>query len=80
MFNHKNSLYMNEEISYQDAIKEIEEIIKKIENGELDVDQLTGQVKRVSSLLDICRKKLKTAEEEIKKIIEGLKEDVKDNE
>jgi exodeoxyribonuclease VII small subunit len=71
---------MNEEISYQDAIKEIEEIIKKIENGELDVDQLTGQVKRVSSLLDICRKKLKTAEEEIKKIIEGLKEDVKDNE
>jgi len=35
---------MNEEISYQDAIKEIEEIIKKIENGELDVDQLTGQV------------------------------------
>ena len=71
---------MNEEISYQDAIKEIEEIIKKIENGELDVDQLTGQVKRVSYLLDICRKKLKTAEEEIKKIIEGLKEDVKDNE
>ncbi len=71
---------MNEEISYQDAIREIEEIIKKIENGELDVDQLTSQVKRVSSLLDICRKKLKTAEEEIKKIIKGLKEDVKDNE
>lgn len=71
---------MNEEISYQDAIREIEEIIKKIEDGELDVDQLTGQVKRVSSLLDICRKKLKTAEEEIKKIIEGLKEDAKNNE
>lgn len=68
-----------EEISYQEAIQEIEEIIKKIESGELDVDQLTGQVKRVSYLLDICRKKLKTAEEEIEKIIEGMKEDGKEN-
>ena len=68
-----------EGISYQEAIREIEEIIKKIESGELDVDQLTGQVKRVSYLLDICRKKLKTAEEEIEKIIEGMKEEGKDN-
>jgi exodeoxyribonuclease VII small subunit len=68
-----------EEISYQEAIQEIEEIIKKIESGELDVDQLTGQVKHVSYLLDICRKKLKTAEEEIVKIIEGMKEEEKNN-
>ena len=68
-----------EEISYQDAISEIEEIIKKIESGELDVDQLTGQVKRVSYLLELCRKKLRTAEEEIEKIIEGMKEDEKEN-
>jgi len=61
-----------EEISYQEAVTEIEEIIKKLESGELDVDQLTGEVKRVSYLLDICRKKLKTAEVEIQKIIEGM--------
>jgi len=71
---------MKEEISYQEAILEIEEIIKKIESGELDVDQLTDQVKHVSTLLDICRKRLKTAEEEIKKIIDGMKEDMKANE
>jgi exodeoxyribonuclease VII small subunit len=70
---------IKEEISYQEAVREIEEIIKKIESGELDVDQLTGQVKRVSYLLDICRNRLKTAEEEIKKIIEGMKEDGEDN-
>lgn len=67
-----------EEISYQEAIREIEEIIKKVESGELDVDHLTGQVKRVSYLLDVCRKKLKTAEEEIVKIIEGMKEEDKE--
>lgn len=63
------------EISYQDAIREIEEIIRKIESGELNVDELTDKVKRASVLLEICRKKLKTADEEISKIIEGMKED-----
>jgi exodeoxyribonuclease VII small subunit len=67
------------EISYQDAVREIEETILKIESGELNVDQLTDKVKRVSVLLEICRKKLKTAEEEIVKIIEGMKEDTSEN-
>jgi exodeoxyribonuclease VII small subunit len=63
------------EISYQDAVREIEEIIRKIESGELNVDQLTDKVKRVSLLLEICNKKLKSAEEEILKIIEGMKKE-----
>lgn len=67
------------EISYQDAVREIEETIRKIESGELNVDQLTDKVKRVSVLLEICRKKLKTAEEEIVKIIEGMKEESSDH-
>ncbi len=67
------------EISYQEAVHEIEETIRKIESGELNVDQLTDKVKRVSVLLEICRKKLKIAEEEIVKIISGLKEDTPDN-
>lgn len=67
------------EISYQDAVREIEETIRKIESGELNVDQLTDKVKRVSVLLEICRKKLKTAEEEIVKIIEGMKEDTSED-
>ena len=63
------------EISYQDAVREIEEIISKIESGELNVDQLTDKVKRASLLLEICRKKLKTVDEEISRIIDGMKED-----
>ena len=67
------------EISYQDAVHEIEETIRKIESGELNVDQLTDKVKRVSVLLEICRKKLKTAEAEIVKIIEGMKADTSED-
>ena len=65
---------MSKDPTYGEAMAEIEEILEKIESGELDVDELTDKVKRVASLLDICKKKLKTTEAEIQKVIEGLEE------
>lgn len=66
---------MSKDPTYGEAMTQIEEILEKIESGELDVDELTDKVKRVANLLDICRKKLKTTETEIQKVIEGLGED-----
>ena len=63
---------MSNDVTYDSAIKEIEDILQKIESGELSVDGLTEKVKRVASLLDICKKKLKTTEKEIQKVIDGL--------
>ena len=65
---------MGKEITYSAAIAEIEEILGKIESGELDVNGLTEKVKRVADLLDICKKKLKTTETEIQKVIDGLED------
>ena len=60
------------DIKYGDAIKEIEEILNKIENEELDVDDLTTKVQRVSELLSICKKKLHNTEVEIEKILKEI--------
>ena len=49
-------------ISYSEAIAEIEETIMLIENEELDVDDLSEKVKRVSELLAICKTKLTNTE------------------
>ena len=65
---------MSKETTYAAAIEEIEEILEKIESGELDVDGLTEKVRRVADLLEICKKKLKTTEKEIQKVITGLDE------
>ena len=65
---------MSKDLTYGDAMTQIEDILEKIEAGELDVDELTDKVKRVANLLDICKKKLKTTETEIQKVIEGLEE------
>ena len=63
------------EISYARAIKEIEEILAKIENEQLDVDQLTSHVKRAADLLKICKSKLHDTEEEIQKILDEINTD-----
>lgn len=59
-------------LSYKDAVAEIEEILEQIETGELDVDELSEKVKRVSSLVAICREKLHSTEEEIEKILNEM--------
>ena len=66
---------MSKDPTYNEAITEIEEILEKIESGELDVDELTDKVKRVAYLLETCKKKLKTTESEIQKVIDGLEKE-----
>jgi exodeoxyribonuclease VII small subunit len=65
---------MSKDPTYNEAIGEIEEILQQIESGELDVDVLTDKVKRVAFLLEMCKKKLRTTETEIQKVIDGLDE------
>ena len=56
-------------VTYNEAVSEIEDILEKIENEELDVDELAEKVKRVSQLLKICKEKLQTTNEEVEKIL-----------
>ena len=60
------------QIKYGEAIAEIEQILNQIEQEELDVDDLTSKVKRVSELLSLCRSKLRTTEEEVEKIMKEI--------
>lgn len=56
-------------LTYNEAITEIEEILDQMEKEELDVDELSGKVKRVSELIRLCRSKLRNTEEEVEKIL-----------
>jgi exodeoxyribonuclease VII small subunit len=60
------------EKSYNESIKELEDILARIESGNLDVDILTEEVKRASTLIKNCKDKLYRTDEEIKKILEKL--------
>lgn len=60
------------EKSYNEALKELQEILVQMEAGEMDVDVLTEQIKRASVLLKLCKDKLYKADSEIKKILDKL--------
>jgi exodeoxyribonuclease VII small subunit len=60
------------DLTFNEAVNEIEGILKEIENGELDVDRLSVNVKRASELIKFCQKKLKSTEDEINGIFKDL--------
>ena len=62
------------ELSYNESVNEIEQILKKIENDELDVDELSEKVKRVSVLLKQCKEKLHKTEKEVDGILKEMEE------
>ena len=57
--------------TYREAIIEVEEILASIENDELDVDDLSEKVKRVTFLLKFCKDKLFKTQEEVDKVLKG---------
>lgn len=57
------------EIKYEEAIAQLEEIVDKMENDELDIDQLSDQLKRAKELVKLCKDKLTKTDEEIKKLL-----------
>lgn len=61
-------------ISYNEAMTEIEEILDKIENEELDVDELAEKVKRVAVLLKICKEKLLKTNEQVEQVLKEMED------
>lgn len=60
---------MKEEMKYEEAFAELQSIVRKMENDELDIDTLSQQLKRAQQLIQLCRDKLTKTDEEIQKIL-----------
>ena len=58
-----------QKFNYSKSLKEIEEIVKQIESGELDVDKLADKVQKATKLIKQCRDKLRSTEEDLDRIL-----------
>ncbi|MBQ8990706.1 MAG: exodeoxyribonuclease VII small subunit [Prevotella sp.] len=60
---------MSKEMKYEAALAELQAIVRKMENDELDIDQMSDQLKHAQELIKLCKDKLTKTDEEIKKIL-----------
>ena len=57
--------------SYEDATQELETLVRRLESGEMPLDQLLSGYQRGAVLLQFCRDRLQAVEDQIKVLDEG---------
>ena len=59
---------MNNEMKYEEALAQLETIVRKMEANEFDIDELAVQLKTAQQLITFCKEKLTKTEAELQKI------------
>lgn len=56
--------------TYEEGLKELEEIVEHLEKGDLSLDDSIKKFQEGTILASLCAEKLKVAEEKVKKLVE----------
>jgi exodeoxyribonuclease VII small subunit len=62
-----------DQLNFESALKELEEIVGRLEQGEVDLEDSISLYERGQALKAHCEKKLKAAEGRLEKIVHGVK-------
>ena len=60
--------------SFTVAMQELESILERIDGDGIDIDQLAGELRRATELLELCRGKIRKAEVEVNQIVQQLED------
>jgi len=60
-----------EPASYEAALQELEQLLARLESGDLPLEQLLAQYQRGAVLLKFCRDRLEAVEDQIKVLDQG---------
>ena len=63
-------------MTYETAMAQLEQLARQAEDGTLPIDQLAAKLKDAQQLLQFCRQKLTSAEEEVQKLLNASKSDL----
>ncbi len=58
-----------ENIKYEEAVSQLEQIVANLEEGELNIDDLSSELKKAQKLIALCKQRLTMTDEEIQKIL-----------
>ena len=60
-----------QQMKYEEAVNRLEEIVKKMENDELDIDQMAQQLKEAQQLIKLCKDRLTKVDADIKAVLDA---------
>lgn len=60
---------MEDKITYESALSELEQIVTSVERGELPISELTVKLKRAQDLLTFCQGQLTQVETDINSLL-----------
>ncbi|MDE5750315.1 MAG: exodeoxyribonuclease VII small subunit [Duncaniella sp.] len=60
------------EPSYTQCMTELEEILRKMQGDECDIDHLAAYTRRAAELLTLCRSRLTATEQELQAVLASL--------
>ncbi|HKL95886.1 MAG TPA: exodeoxyribonuclease VII small subunit [Paludibacteraceae bacterium] len=63
---------MKKELTYEEAMTQLEAIVQQIERGELSIDDLSAKVKEATELVQKCKEILHTTDEAIDKMLDTI--------
>lgn len=58
------------ELSFEESLEQLEEIVEKLENGDVPLDEAIDKFTQAMELVKVCNEKLTSAEDSIAKIVE----------
>lgn len=58
------------ELTYEEAMTQVEEILGRIQREEVTVDALAAEIKRATELITLCKARLTKTEAEVDKMLE----------
>ena len=61
-------------LSFGEAVGEVEQILERLEQEEVDIDDLGREVKRAVELIKVCREKLARTDREVRELVADLQE------
>jgi exodeoxyribonuclease VII small subunit len=59
-----------EDLSFEESLEKLEEIVEKLEQGDVPLDDAIDEFNNAMQLVKVCDEKLTKAEESIAKIVE----------
>ena len=65
-----------QDLSYSSAIKELEEIVDKLQSPQCEVDQLCDLTRRAIVLLRFCRTKLTETDQDLLRLLDNIDKDL----